>query len=417
MIIDGLLNVLSDTLDDMNVSLDDLSDIGDRHGFIKLNKRFFKEAYKSHAERYDMLRYDYYSDEDDELIKLLNKLFNWTHVPHSKPKYTPDDLSYRTPTFDATHNFRESDWDVTLDFIDATVIWLTTFNGSRTGAVSEIYKRAIMNGRYQIHSVKDKRLLEKTKNDVLDLIYVLGGDSAKLHIAKVDRVYGFLLNHEKVNVDPVGLAVLLPDKEVNRNILPFARLVWVSETADYVHCLNVAYSGHNKKKAFDALNLSLNRAMNQQVQLKKGSASKRQVITSAIESHLSYFGVDYSEFGLFDLYAKDVIGRITKLNGQPFTVKLTNRTSIPKFLNLSEGQIMTIDYIVSEVLKKDYIPASTRVDVLELLLQCQFVVSEDLSTISQVKFLFGEELSDSDLEVDFNTDKSKPKLRDSVFVF
>lgn len=417
MIIDGLLNVLSGTLDDRNVSLDDLSDIGDMHGFIKLNKRFFKEAYKSHAERYDMLRYDYYSDEDDELIKLLNKLFNWTRVPHSKPKYTPDGLPYRTPTFDATHNFRESDWDVTLDFIDATVIWLTTFNGSRTGAVSEIYRRAIMNGRYQIHSVKDKRLLEKTKNDVLDLIYILGGDSAKLHIAKVDRVYGFLLNHEKVNVDPVGLAVLLPDKEVNRNIIPFARLVWVSETADYVHCLNVAYGGHDKKKAFDALNVSLNRAMNQQVQLKKGSASKRQVIISAIESRLAYFGVDYSEFGLFDLYAKDVIGRITKLNGQPFTVKLTNRTSIPKFLNLSEGEIMTIDSIVSEVLKKDYIPASTRVDVLELLLQCQFVVSEDLSMIPQAKFLFGEELSDSDLKADINTDKSKPKLRDSVFVF
>lgn len=410
MSIDDLFNNLSDVVDD-------ISDIGDMHGFIKLNKRFVKEAYKSHAERYDMLRYDYYNDEDDELIKLLNKLFNWTRVPHSKPKYTPDGLPYRTPTFDATHNFRESDWDVTLDFIDATVIWLTTFNGSRTGAVSEIYRRAIMNGRYQIHSVKDKRLLEKTKNDVLDLIYILGGDSAKLHLAKVDRVYGFLLNHEKVNVDPVGLAVLLPDKEVNRNVLPFARLVWVSETADYVHCLNVAYGGHDKKKAFDALNVSLNRAMNQQVQLKKGSASKRQVITSAIESHLSYFGVDYSEFGLFDLYAKDVIGRITKLNGQPFTVKLTNRTSIPKFLNLSEGQIMTIDYIVSEVLKKDYIPVSTRVDVLELLLQCQFVVSEDLSTISQAKFLFGEELSDSDLEVDINTDKSKPKLRDSVFVF
>ena len=410
MSINDLFNGLSDMVDD-------ISDIGDIHGFIKLNKRFFKEAYKSHAERYDMLRYDYYSDEDDELIKLLNKLFNWTRVPHSKPKYTPDGLPYRTPTFDATHNFRESDWDVTLDFIDATVIWLTTFNGSRTGAVSEIYKRAIMNGRYQIHSVKDKRLLEKTKNDVLDLIYILGGDSAKLHIAKVDRVYEFLLNNGKVNVDPVGLAVLLPDKEVNRNVLPFARLVWVSETADYVHCLNVAYGGHDKKKAFDALNVSLNRAMNQQVQLKKGSVSKRQVITSAIESHLSYFGVDYSEFGLFDLYAKDVIGRITKLNGQPFTVKLTNRTSIPKFLNLSEGQIMTIDYIVSEVLKKDYIPASTRVDVLELLLQCQFVVSEDLSTISKVKFLFGEELSDSDLKADFNTDKSKSKLRDSVFVF
>ena len=410
MSINDLFNNLSDVVDD-------ISDIGDMHGFIKLNKRFVKEAYKSHAERYDMLRYDYYNDEDDELIKLLNKLFNWTRVPHSKPKYTPDGLPYRTPTFDATHNFRESDWDVTLDFIDATVIWLTTFNGSRTGAVSEIYRRAIMNGRYQIHSVKDKRLLEKTKNDVLNLIYILGGDSAKLHIAKVDRVYGFLLNHEKVNVDPVGLAVLLPDKDVNKNVLPFARLVWVSETADYVHCLNVAYRGHDKKKAFDALNVSLNRAMNQQVQLKKGSASKRQVITSAIESHLSYFGVDYSEFGLFDLYAKDVIGRITKLNGQPFTVKLTNRTSIPKFLNLSEGQIMTIDYIVSEVLKKDYIPASTRVDVLELLLQCQFVVSEDLSTISQAKFLFGEELSDSDLEVDINTDKSKQKLRDSVFVF
>lgn len=401
----------------MSDVVDDISDIGDMRGFIKLNKRFVKEAYKSHAERYDMLRYDYYSDEDDELIKLLNKLFNWTRVPHSKPKYTPDGLPYRTPTFDATHNFRESDWDVTLDFIDATVIWLTTFNGSRTGAVSEIYKRAIMNGRYQIHSVKDKRLLEKTKNDVLNLIYILGGDSAKLHIAKVDRVYGFLLNHEKVNVDPVGLAVLLPDKEVNKNVLPFARLVWVSETADYVHCLNVAYGGHDKKKAFDALNLSLNRAMNQQVQLKKGSASKRQVITSAIESKLSYFGVAYSEFGLFDLYAKDVISKITMLNGQPFEVKLTNRTSIPKFLNLSEGQIMTIDSIVSEVLKKAYIPASTRVDVLELLLQCQFVVSEDLSTVPQAKFLFGEELSDSDLEVDINTDKSKPKLRDSVFVF
>lgn len=410
MSIDDLFNGLSDMVDD-------ISDIGDIHGFIKLNKRFFKEAYKSHAERYDMLRYDYYSDEDDELIKLLNKLFNWTRVPHSKPKYTPDGLSYRTPTFDATHNFRESDWDVTLDFIDATVIWLTTFNGSRTGVVSEIYRRAIMGGRYKIHSVKDKRLLEKTKNNVLDLIYVLGGDSAKLHIAKVDRVYGFLLNHEKVNVDPVGLAVLLPDKEVNRNIIPFARLVWVSETADYVHCLNVAYEGHDKKKAFDALNVSLNRAMNQQVQLKKGSASKRQVITSAIESKLSYFGVAYSEFGLFDLYAKDVISKITMLNGQPFEVKLTNRTSIPKFLNLSEGQIMTIDSIVSEVLKKAYIPASTRVDVLELLLQCQFVVSEDLSTVPQAKFLFGEELSDSDLEVDINTDKSKPKLRDSVFVF
>lgn len=410
MSIDDLFNSLSDMVDD-------ISDIGDTHGFIKLNKRFFKEAYKSHAERYDMLRYDYYSDEDDELIKLLNKLFNWTRVPRPNPKYTPDDVPYRTPTFDATHNFRESDWDVTLDFIDATVIWLTTFNGSRTGAVSEIYKRAIMNGRYQIHSVKDKRLLEKTKNDVLDLIYILGGDSAKLHIAKVDRVYEFLLNNGKVNVDPVGLAVLLPDKEVNRNIIPFARLVWVSETADYVHCLNVAYGGHDKKKAFDELNVSLNRAMNQQVQLKKGSASKRQVITSAIESHLSYFGVDYSEFGLFDLYAKDVIGRITKLNGQPFTVKLTNRTSIPKFLNLSEGQIMTIDYIVSEVLKKEYIPASTRVDALELLLQCQFVVSEDLPTLSQAKFLFGEELSDSGLKADFNIDKPKPKLRDSVFVF
>lgn len=410
MSIDDLFNSLSDMVDD-------ISDIGDMHGFIKLNKRFFKEAYKSHAERYDMLRYDYYSDEDDELIKLLNKLFNWTRVPHSNTKYTPDDVPYRTPTFDATHNFRESDWDVTLDFIDATVIWLTTFNGSRTGAVSEIYKRAIMNGRYQIHSVKDKRLLEKTKNDVLDLIYILGGDSAKLHIAKVDRVYEFLLNNGKVNVDPVGLAVLLPDKEVNKNVLPFARLVWVSETADYVHCLNVAYGGHDKKKAFDALNVSLNRAMNQQVQLKKGSASKRQVITSAIESHLSYFGVDYSEFGLFDLYAKDVIGRITKLNGQPFTVKLTNRTSIPKFLNLSEGQIMTINYIVSEVLKKDYIPASTRVDVLELLLQCQFIVSEDLPTLSQAKFLFGEELSDSDLKADINADNSKSKLRNSVFVF
>lgn len=410
MSINDLFNNLSDVVDD-------ISDIGDMHGFIKLNKRFVKEAYKSHAERYDMLRYDYYNNEDDELIKLLNKLFNWTRVPHSKPKYTPDGLPYRTPTFDATHNFRESDWDVTLDFIDATVIWLTTFNGSRTGAVSEIYKRAIMNGRYQIHSVKDKRLLEKTKNDVLDLIYILGGDSAKLHIAKVDRVYEFLLNNGKVNVDPVGLAVLLPDKEVNRNVLPFARLVWVSETADYVHCLNVAYGGHDKKKAFDALNVSLNRAMNQQVQLKKGSASKRQVITSAIESHLSYFGVDYSEFGLFDLYANDVIGRITKLNGQPFEVKLTTRTSIPKFLNLSEGRIMTIDSIVSEVLKKAYIPASTRVDVLELLLQCQFIVSEDLPTLSQAKFLFGEELSDSDLKADFNIDKPKPKLRDSVFVF
>lgn len=410
VIIDDLFNALSDTLDD-------LSDIGDMHGFIKLNKRFFKDAYKSHASRYDMLRYDYYDEEDDKLIKLLNQLFNWTRVSQSKPKYTPDDVPFRSPKYDAVRGFRESDWDVTLDFIEATVIWLTTFNGSRTGAVSEIYRRAIMNGRYQIHSVKDKRLLEKTKNDVLDLIYILGGDSAKLHIAKVDRVYGFLLNHEKVNVDPVGLAVLLPDKEVNRNVLPFARLTWVSETADYVHCLNLVYGGHDKKKAFDALNVSLNRAINQQVQLKNGSAKKRQMITSAIKSNLSYFGIDYNEFGLFDLYAKDIISRITKLNGQPFKVKLTNRTSIPKFLNLSEGEIMTIDSIVSEVLKKDYIPASTRVDVLELLLQCQFVVSEDLSIISQAKFLFGEELSDSDLEADINTDKSKPKLRDSVFVF
>lgn len=41
MIIDGLLNVLSGRFDDLNVSIDDLSDIGDRNGFIKLNKRFF----------------------------------------------------------------------------------------------------------------------------------------------------------------------------------------------------------------------------------------------------------------------------------------------------------------------------------------------------------------------------------------
>lgn len=410
----GIINDLFNGLSDV---VDDLSDIGDMHGFIKLNKRFFKDAYKSHAERYDMLRYDYYNEEDDELIKLLNKIFNWTSVPHSKPKYTPDDVPYRTPAFDASHNFRESDWDVTLDFIDATVIWLTTFNGSRTGAVSEIYRRAIMNGRYQIHSVKDKGLLEQTRNKVLDLIYILGGDSAKLHIAKVDRVYGFLLNHEKVNVDPVGLAVLLPDKEVNRNILPFARLVWVSETADYVHCLNLAYGGHDKKKAFDALNVSLNRAINQQAQLKQGSGAKRRTITSQIKSDLSYFGIDYNEFGLFDLYAKDVIDRITKLNGQPFKVKLTDRTSIPKFVNLPEAGIMTIDDIVSEVLKKEYIPASTRVDVLELLLQCQFIVSEDLPTIPQAKFLFGEDLNESDLKTDSNADNSKPKLRDSVFVF
>ena len=101
----GIINDLFNGLSDV---VDDLSDIGDMHGFIKLNKRFFKDAYKSHAERYDMLRYDYYNEEDDEL--------------HSKPKYTPDDVPYRTPAFDASHNFRESDWDVTLDFIDATVI-------------------------------------------------------------------------------------------------------------------------------------------------------------------------------------------------------------------------------------------------------------------------------------------------------
>jgi hypothetical protein len=353
--------------------------------FVQLDKKFFIDAYMEDPD------IDY-TDESDYLFDLLNNLFNW--VSNS-----------------------EVSFEVTREFLDVSISWLTSYRMSKADYVSSIIMKAISNGNYRIHSVKDKELLRVTRQKISKSMYEFGNPQRLQDLySSLGRVVDYLKTHDDLLASTTGLAILTPDKEVNKKVIPFARLIWVSDISNEIAHISLGYKGKDKKGAFQKLDSALNELMNTPSVSKGSVYSKKSNTVEFLQERLPDFEFD-SDVASISQYVRSLVKVIQDSKDGRFKVKITDRTSIPTFVGLPKDGVVYFDAVTSALIYTPELTAQQRVDVLELLLQCQFIVVQDLPTLSQAKFLFGEELSDSDLKADINADNSKPKLRDSVFVF
>jgi len=86
-------------------------------------------------------------------------------------------------------------------------------------------------------------------------------------------------------------------------------------------------------------------------------------------------------------HVRSLVKVIRESKDGTFKVKITNRTSIPTFVGLPEDGVVYFDAVTSTVSFTPDLTAAQRVDVLELLLQCQFIAIQDLPVEMQVDYL------------------------------
>lgn len=153
--------------------------------FVQLDKKFFKEEYRRDADLD-------YNSEAEQLIDLLDDLFNWVSAPNVSS-------------------------EVTNAFVDISIVWLVSYGGSYADYAQSIFLNALDKGNYRIHSVKDKNLLEETKKKISDSMYNKGfpGDLSDLY-STLDRVVNYIKTHDDLLTSATGLAIITPDKEVNK---------------------------------------------------------------------------------------------------------------------------------------------------------------------------------------------------------
>lgn len=323
--------------------------------FVQLDKKFFIDAYMEDPD------IDY-TDESDYLFDLLNNLFNWVSAP-------------------------KVDFEVTREFLDVSISWLTSYRMSKADYVSSIHMKAISNGNYRIHSVKDEQLLLETKEKISKSMYEFGNPQRlqDLYIS-LNRVVTYLTTHKDLLGSPSGLAILTPDKEVNKKLIPFARLVWVSEISNEIAHVSLGYKGKDKKGAFQKLDSALNELMNTP-SVSKGSAyAKERNTVEFLKERLPDFDFDSDVIDIVS-YVRSLVKVIRESKDGTFKVKITNRTSIPTFVGMPEDGVVYFDAVTSTLTFKPELTAQQRVDVLELLLQCQFITVQDLPVETQVDYL------------------------------
>lgn len=323
--------------------------------FVQLDKKFFIDAYLEDPD------IDY-TEESDYFIGLLNDLFNWVSAPNV--------------------NF-----EVTYEFLDVSISWLTSYRMSKADYFTQVNITAIRNGNYRIHSVKNEQLLLETKQKISKSMYDFGNPQRlEEFYSGLNRVVNYLISSDNLLASPTGLAILTPDKEVNKKLLPFARLVWVSEISDNIAYISMGYKGKDKKEAFRKLDLVLNELMNKPV-VPEGSLVTRELETlNYLKEQLPDFDFDSDTLNLVD-YLRSVVKTIRDSKDGTFKVKITNRTSIPTFVGMPEDGVIYFDAVTSTVRFTPDLTAAQRVDVLELLLQCQFIAIQDLPVETQVDYL------------------------------
>lgn len=323
--------------------------------FVQLDKKFFKKAYERDADLD-------YNDEADYLIGLLGDLFNWVSAPN---------VSY----------------EVTDAFIDTSIVWLTSYGGSYADYVTSIFQDALTKGNYRIHSVKDKGLLDETKKKISDGMYNKGfpSDLQDLY-SSLNRVVTYLTTHDNLLASATGLAILTPDKEVNKGLVPFAKLVWVSEITNEIAFISIASKSKDKKTAFSKLDAVLSDLINQPCVSKGSLYDKSDDTLEYLKENLDGFEFDDGIQNIVK-HVRSLVKVIRESKDGTFKVKITDRTSIPTFVGLPKDGVVYFDAVTSTLTFKPELTAQQRVDVLELLLQCQFITVQDLLVEMQVDYL------------------------------
>lgn len=323
--------------------------------FVQLDKKFFIDAYMEDPD------IDY-TDESDYLFDLLNNLFNWVSAP-------------------------KVDFEVTREFLDVSISWLTSYRMSKADYVSSIIMKAISNGNYRIHSVKDKELLRVTRQKISKSMYEFGNPQRLQDLySSLGRVVDYLKTHDDLLASTTGLAILTPDKEVNKKVIPFARLIWVSDISNEIAHISLGYKGKDKKGAFQKLDLALNELMNTPSVSKGSVYAKKSNTVEFLQERLSGFEFD-SDVASINQYVRSIVKVIQDSKDGRFKVKITDRTSIPTFVGLPKDGVVYFDAVTSALIYTPELTSQQRVDVLELLLQCQFIVVQDLPVETQVDYL------------------------------
>ena len=323
--------------------------------FVQLDKKFFKEEYRRDADLD-------YNDEADYLIGLLGDLFNWVSDPNASD-------------------------EVTDAFIDISIVWLTSYGGSYADYVSSIFLNALADGNYRIHSVKDKNLLNETRKKISDSMYNKG-NPAKLSdfYSSLGRVVDYLKTHDDLLASTTGLAILTPDKEVNKGLVPFAKLFWVSEITNEIAFISIASKSKDKKTAFAKLDAVLGDLLNQPC-VSQGSLYDKKVNTlKYLKENLEGFEFDDDTQNIRQ-HVRSLVKVIQDSKDGRFKVKITDRTSIPTFVGLPKDGVVYFDAVTSALIYTPELTSQQRVDVLELLLQCQFIAVQDLPVETQVDYL------------------------------
>lgn len=323
--------------------------------FVQLDKKFFKEEYRRDADLD-------YNSEAEQLIDLLDDLFNWVSAPNVSS-------------------------EVTDAFIDASIVWLTSYSMSYADYVSSIFLNALADGSYRIYSVKDKNLLNETRKKISDSMYNKGfpGDLSDLY-STLDRVVNYIKTHDDLLTSATGLAILTPDKEVNKGIVPYAKLVWVSEITNEIAFISIASKSKDKKTAFSKLDAVLSDLMNQPCVSKDSIYDKKDDTLDYLKENLEGFEFDSDIQNIVE-HIRSLVKVIRDSKDGTFKVKITNRTSIPTFVGLPEDGVVYFDAVTSTLTFTPELTAQQRVDVLELLLQCQFITVQDLPVETQVDYL------------------------------
>jgi hypothetical protein len=323
--------------------------------FVQLDKKFFKEEYRRDAD----LDYD---SEAEQLINLLNDLFNWVSAPNVSS-------------------------EVTDAFLDTSIVWLVSYGGSYADYAQSIFLNALDKGNYRIHSVKDKNLLEETKKKISDGMYNKGfpSDLQDLY-SSLNRVVTYLTTHDNLLASATGLAILTPDKEVNKGLVPFAKLIWVSEITNEIAFISIASKSKDKKTAFSKLDAVLGDLINQPCVSKGSLYDKSDDTLKYLKENLEGFEFDEGIQNIVK-HVRSLVKVIRESKDGTFKVKITNRTSIPTFVGLPEDGVVYFDAVTSTVSFTPDLTAAQRVDVLELLLQCQFIAIQDLPVEMQVDYL------------------------------
>ena len=317
--------------------------------FVQLDKKFFKEEYRRDADLD-------YNSEAEQLINLLDDLFNWVSTPNVSS-------------------------EVTDAFIDTSIVWLVSYGGSYADYAQSIFLNALDKGNYRIHSVKDKNLLEETKKKISDAMYNKGfpSDLQDLY-SSLNRVVTYLTTHDNLLASATGLAILTPDKEVNKGLVPFA------EITNEIAFISIASKSKDKKTAFSKLDAVLGDLINQPCVSKSSLYDKSDDTLKYLKENLEGFEFDEGIQNIVK-HVRRLVKVIRESKDGTFKVKITNRTSIPTFVGLPKVGVVYFDAVTSTLTFTPDLTAQQRVDVLELLLQCQFIVVQDLPVETQVDYL------------------------------